>query len=216
MPTSRDRLAFHRSLAVCLPLGARRLVAALSLLACTVIAQAQPAPDPQQIPDESRQGIANALGGPFVVFRDGVLDDLMASDEQSRRLLKSSSGYFPEAMQHFQQMQGMGPEERTKEDPGRPQPVSPQARICDRRGGRTGAHRVDRVYGALRDGPTRFLSDASTLKVPKANIEEIAASNQSNMPDGLLTPFSLQKIADLLAVLESGKPVKDVSIKELK
>ena len=97
----------------------RRMATALGLLAYTVIAQAQPAqpaPDPQQIPDEARQAVANALGGPFIVYRDAVLDELKASDEQRKKLLKPSSGYFQEAMQHFQQMQGLGPEERARED----------------------------------------------------------------------------------------------------
>jgi putative membrane-bound dehydrogenase-like protein len=50
-----------------------------------------------------------------------------------------------------------------------------------------------------------LLSDASTVKLPKAAIEEIAESKQSVMPDGLLNQFSLEQIADLFAFLESGK-----------
>ena len=51
------------------------------------------------------------------------------------------------------------------------------------------------------DSLVLILSDASTLKIPKVDVEEIAASQQSNMPDGLLTPFSLKEIADLFAFL---------------
>src|SRR5258708_6216752 len=94
----------------------RRMATVLGFLACTVIARAQPAPDPQQIPDEMRQGIAHGLGGPFVVFRDGVLDELKVSDEQRNKLLKQTSAYFPEAMQHFQKMQGLAPDERNRDD----------------------------------------------------------------------------------------------------
>jgi len=86
------------------------------LLACTVIARAQQAPDPQQIPDEARQGIVQALGGPFVVFLDRVLDELKPSDEQRKKLLNQSSGYVQETMQHFQKIQGLRPEERAKKD----------------------------------------------------------------------------------------------------
>jgi len=50
-----------------------------------------------------------------------------------------------------------------------------------------------------------LLSDASTLKLPKAEVDEIAESKQSVMPDGLLNQFSLQEIADLFAFSESGK-----------
>jgi len=93
-----------------------KLLAVFLLLACAAVAQAQPAPDPQQIPDEMRQGIAHGLGGPFVVFRDGVLDELKVSDEQRNKLLKQTSAYFPEAMHHFQKMQGLAPDERNRED----------------------------------------------------------------------------------------------------
>ncbi len=50
-----------------------------------------------------------------------------------------------------------------------------------------------------------LLSDASTLKLPQAEVEEIVESKQSIMPDGLLNAFSLREIADLFAFLESAK-----------
>jgi putative heme-binding domain-containing protein len=50
-----------------------------------------------------------------------------------------------------------------------------------------------------------LLSDASTLKLPKAEVDEIAESKQSIMPDGLLNQLTLQEIAGLFACLESGR-----------
>jgi len=50
-----------------------------------------------------------------------------------------------------------------------------------------------------------LLSDASTLKVPKSEVEQIVESKTSIMPDALLNPFRLEEIADLFAFLESGK-----------
>ncbi len=55
------------------------------------------------------------------------------------------------------------------------------------------------------DNLVLLLSDASTLKLPKADVDEMRESKQSSMPEGLLNQFSLQQIADLIAFLESGK-----------
>ncbi|MGQ0635565.1 MAG: PVC-type heme-binding CxxCH protein [Planctomycetaceae bacterium] len=49
------------------------------------------------------------------------------------------------------------------------------------------------------------LSDASTLKLAKSEVEEIVESKQSIMPEGLLKVLRLEEIADLVAFLESGK-----------
>jgi putative heme-binding domain-containing protein len=50
-----------------------------------------------------------------------------------------------------------------------------------------------------------LLSDASTLKVPRTDVDEIVDSKQSIMPDGLLNQLTLQEIAGLFEFLESGK-----------
>jgi putative heme-binding domain-containing protein len=67
-----------------------------------------------------------------------------------------------------------------------------------------------RVINAMKapdegDHMVLLLSDASTLKLPKADVDEIAESKQSIMPDGLLNQLTLQEIADMFAFLESGK-----------
>lgn len=49
-----------------------------------------------------------------------------------------------------------------------------------------------------------LLSDATTVKIAKSNIEETSESKQSVMPDGLLNQFTLPQIADLFAFLEAA------------
>jgi len=52
-----------------------------------------------QVPEENRKQIVEALGAPFIVFREKVLDELKVSDEQKEKL-----------MQHaMQQMMETGP-----------------------------------------------------------------------------------------------------------
>src|SRR6516162_942709 len=77
-----------------LPFFGNLLRVAVKLLICTGIAFAQPMPDPQQIPDDMRQGIAQGLSGPFVIFRNGVFEELKLSTGQRSRLLKQSDAYF--------------------------------------------------------------------------------------------------------------------------
>jgi putative heme-binding domain-containing protein len=46
-----------------------------------------------------------------------------------------------------------------------------------------------------------------TVQIQRANIEEMEASKQSTMPDGLLMTFTRQEILDLLAYLQQESPV---------
>lgn len=41
-----------------------------------------------QVPDENRRQLVEALGAPFIVFREKVLDELKVSDEQREKLLQ--------------------------------------------------------------------------------------------------------------------------------
>ncbi|MGP0067112.1 MAG: hypothetical protein ACLQGP_26400 [Isosphaeraceae bacterium] len=41
-----------------------------------------------QVPDENRKQLVEALGTPFIVFREKVLDELKVSDEQKERLMQ--------------------------------------------------------------------------------------------------------------------------------
>ena len=41
-----------------------------------------------QVPEENRKQVVEALGPPFIVFRDAVLDELKVSDEQREKLMQ--------------------------------------------------------------------------------------------------------------------------------
>jgi len=41
-----------------------------------------------QVPDENRKQLVEALGAPFIVFREKVLDELKVSDEQKEKLMQ--------------------------------------------------------------------------------------------------------------------------------
>jgi predicted metalloprotease len=41
-----------------------------------------------QVPEEQRKQVVEALGAPFVVFRESVLDELKVSDEQKEKLMQ--------------------------------------------------------------------------------------------------------------------------------
>jgi hypothetical protein len=43
----------------------------------------------QEVPDHNRKELVEALGAPFIVYRDKVLDELKVSDEQREKLMKS-------------------------------------------------------------------------------------------------------------------------------
>jgi len=69
-----------------------------------------------------------------------------------------------------------------------------------------------RVFNAMKapdDGNNYvlLLSDASTIKMPKTDVEEMVEGKLSVMPDGLLNQFELRELADLFVFLESGKAV---------
>ena len=41
----------------------------------------------QEVPEEQRKQVVEALGTPFILFRDKVLDELKVSDEQKEKLM---------------------------------------------------------------------------------------------------------------------------------
>jgi len=69
------------------------------------------------------QGVAEAalkklrhdLGGSFVVSRDKVQEDLKLTEEQKEKLEEHFRELLPDAMQVFQKVKGLKPEERKKE-----------------------------------------------------------------------------------------------------
>ena len=69
----------------------------------------------QDIPDEARRQLTEAVGGPYLVFRDKVQDDLKLSTEQKEKLGEKLQERVQDAMAFFQKLEGVGPEEREKE-----------------------------------------------------------------------------------------------------
>jgi hypothetical protein len=67
------------------------------------------------VPDEARRQITEALGVPFMVFRDKVQKELKVSDDQKQKLDDRLQDQFQEAMQLFQKLGGLKPEDREKE-----------------------------------------------------------------------------------------------------
>lgn len=72
----------------------------------------------QDIPEEARRMLAQNLQGSFLVFRDTVQEELKLTDEQKEKLDEHLRELLPDAMQFFQSMQDLKPEEREKEIQG--------------------------------------------------------------------------------------------------
>src|SRR5262245_17997436 len=68
-----------------------------------------------QVPEEARRQLQEALGAPFVVFRESVQDDLKVTDEQKKALEEEVQAQVQDAMELFQKLEGVKPEEREKE-----------------------------------------------------------------------------------------------------
>ncbi len=69
----------------------------------------------QDIPEEARKQLAQALGGSFVVFRDKVQEDLKLSKEQKEKLEQHLQERLPDAMKFFEKINDLKGEEREKE-----------------------------------------------------------------------------------------------------
>jgi hypothetical protein len=86
----------------------QRTIAILALLLFTGTSVAQ------DIPDEARKQLTEALGGPYLVFRDKVQDDLKLSTAQKGTLAEELPNRIHETMAFFQKMEGTEPAEREK------------------------------------------------------------------------------------------------------
>ncbi len=69
----------------------------------------------QDIPEEARRHLQEALGVPFVVFRDKVQNHLKLSDAQKKALDEELQERLQDAMQLFEKLDGLKPEDREKE-----------------------------------------------------------------------------------------------------
>jgi hypothetical protein len=70
----------------------------------------------QEIPDEMRKQLVEALGGgAFVIFRDKVLEELQLSNEQKQKVLEQFPDYVQATMSVFEKLHDAKPEDREKQ-----------------------------------------------------------------------------------------------------
>jgi|SRR5579872_2663881 len=69
----------------------------------------------QEIPEETRMGLAQQLGGSFLVFRDKVQEELKLTSEQRAKVEEHLQELHPELVQLFQSIDGLKQEERENE-----------------------------------------------------------------------------------------------------
>ncbi len=67
-----------------------------------------------QVPDENRKQLMEALGAPFIVFRDKVLDELKVSDDQREKLLQLAMEQVMETGPFLESLAENGPEREKK------------------------------------------------------------------------------------------------------
>jgi hypothetical protein len=63
-----------------------------------------------QVPDENRQQLVEALGTPFIVFRDKVLDEIKVSDDQREKLMQLLMERIMQTGPFLDSLQQAGPE----------------------------------------------------------------------------------------------------------
>jgi hypothetical protein len=63
-----------------------------------------------QVPDENRKQLVEALGAPFIVFRDKVLDELKVSDDQREKLMQLLMERIMQTGPFLDSLQQAGPE----------------------------------------------------------------------------------------------------------
>ncbi len=69
----------------------------------------------QGISEEALKKLRHELGGAFLVSRDKVQEELKLTEEQKEKLEQHLREVLPDAMQFFQSIHGIKPEERKKE-----------------------------------------------------------------------------------------------------
>ena len=69
-----------------------------------------------QVPEENRKQLVEALGTPFIVFRDKVLDELKVSDDQREKLMQHLMEQIMETGPFLDSLAETGPEREKKLD----------------------------------------------------------------------------------------------------
>jgi hypothetical protein len=76
---------------------------------------AEQAGSADEIPDQARKQLIEVLGGPFVVYRDKVQEELKLSEGQKGRLLQTLPDHLQETMKVFEKVKDLKSAEREKE-----------------------------------------------------------------------------------------------------
>ncbi len=67
-----------------------------------------------QVPEENRKQLVEALGAPFIVYRDKVLDELKVSDEQREKLMQHAMQQIMETGPFLESLAAAGQEREEK------------------------------------------------------------------------------------------------------
>jgi hypothetical protein len=88
--------------------------AILEMMGLSVQTPTQETPQSQEIPEEARKKLVHELGHSFIVFREPVQAELKLTGEQKAKLDQRLRELLPDAMQFFQQLDGLKHEEEEK------------------------------------------------------------------------------------------------------
>ncbi len=110
----------------------------------------------QGIPEEALKKLRHDLGGSFLVSRDKVQEELKLTEEQKEKLEQHLREVLPEAMQFFQKIHDLKPEERKRELAAyRPKAQEKLAAVLKETlsdGQRKRLHQLELQREGLRDG----------------------------------------------------------------
>jgi translation initiation factor 2 alpha subunit (eIF-2alpha) len=84
-------------------------------------------PTDDEISEEVRKKLRHDFGGPFLIYRDAIQEDLKLTTEQKDKLEQHLRELAPEAIQFFQTMEGM--EDRAREKAMREQRAKSRAKL---------------------------------------------------------------------------------------
>src|SRR5207247_9995676 len=76
---------------------------------------ADPVDPPIEVPDEARRHVVEALGTPFILFREKVQKELKLTDEQKQKVDSHMKQTVQKTQQFFQKLQETDEEKRPQE-----------------------------------------------------------------------------------------------------
>jgi hypothetical protein len=89
-------------------------VGLMALAVAALLGPAFPRDAAAQVPDENRKQLVEALGAPFIVFREKVLDELKVSDDQKEKLMQLLMDQIMQTGPFLDSLTETGPEREKK------------------------------------------------------------------------------------------------------